>query len=76
MKTELAKSETGFYINFIVDVADQTKFSLPHFSTHTEDECGHDLTVHITGVLLYASLSQMRLFTIADDHSTSANHVI
>lgn len=76
MNMELPKSDPGCYIYLVVDGADHANFSLPHFTTHTIDERVHGLPVHIIGLLLHASVSQFRLFTMTDGHATGANHVI
>lgn len=51
-------------------------FYLPHFTTHTKDERGHGLSVHLIVLLLRAEVSQLRLLTVPNDHDIGANHVI
>lgn len=56
--------------------ADKTKFPMPHFITNIKDERGHGLTVHLIGLLVHATASQLRLFIMTYDHATGANHII
>lgn len=76
MKTEMAKGDPGDYLSLAIDGADQKNYTLPHFSTHTKDERGHGLAVHLVGVLIHASISQLRLFTMTDEHATGSNHIV
>lgn len=60
----LAKSDPGSYMCLVFGAADQTKFYLHHFPTHTKDELGHGQTVHLVYVWNHAAGSQLELFAM------------
>lgn len=75
-KCELAILYPTSYLSLVVDGADQTKFSLPHFTTSVKDQRGHGLAVHLIGLLRHAALNRLRLFTMTDEHASGANHIV
>lgn len=75
-KCEEASLNPEKYISLVIDGADQSKFSLPHFMTPTKEERGHGLAVHLIGVLRHLPVNKLHLFTMTDNHKTGANHII
>lgn len=75
-KCELAILRPSEYLSFIIDGADQSAFTLPHFVTKIKDSRGHGLKVHLIGVLQHCSINKLTLFTMTDDHQSGANHII
>lgn len=63
-------------MSVVVDGADQMKFELCDLRTHTKAELGHEISVHFVGVMIHAVVSNLRLFTMTDEHATVANHMI
>ena len=75
-KAEMAMLQPSKYISIVVDGADQSAFSLPHFVTKTKETRGEGLKVHLIGLLQHLSVNKLSLFTMTDDHDTGANHII
>jgi len=65
------------YCSIIIDGADQSAFGLPHwpFSTKATQK-GHKIKVHLIGVLEHKCVNDLALFTMTDEFSTGANHII
>ncbi len=75
-KAELAMLRPSKFLSIVVDGADQSAYSLPHFVTKVKDGRGQGLKVHLIGVLQHLSLNHLRLYTMTDDHQTGANHIV
>lgn len=73
---ELAKAKPSKYISPVVDGANQSKFTLPHFVTSTIDKRGHGLSIYLVGSVMHAPISVVRLLTMTANHATCATHVI
>lgn len=58
------------------DEADQTKFSLPHFSTYVKGNRGNGIDVHLIGLLRHGAVNELRPSSMTDVHAFGANHVI
>ncbi len=75
-KAELAMLRPSKYLSVVIDGADQSAYSLPHFVTKVKDVRGQGLKVHLIGVLQHLSMNRLRLFTMTEDHQTGANHIV
>lgn len=64
------------YISVIVDGADQSAFSLPHFTTKTKDQRGQGLKVHLIGLLQHSFTNNLCLYAMTENHETGSNHII
>lgn len=58
------------------DGADQTKFSIPHFTSAVNDQRGHGLGVNLFRILNHKSDNRLGFFTMTKKRSTCASHVI
>lgn len=75
-RRDKAVQDPARYCSFIIDGADQTAYGLPHFVFTTKSEKGHKLKVKCVGVLEHSNPRKRFFFTMTEEHSTGANHVI
>lgn len=75
-KAELAMLRPSQYLSFVIDGADQSAYTLPHFVTKTKDSRGNGLKVHLIGVLQHLSINKLSLYTMTENHKTGANHIV
>ena len=75
-KQVLADRHPQKYLSVAIDGADQSAFCLPHFCNGIKDSRGHGMKVHLIGLLRHQKKNHLRLFTMTDNHSTGANHII
>ncbi len=75
-KRDRARLDPSKFCSIIVDGADQSAFGLPHFTTTTKDVKGLALKVKVVGVLEHLVENNLHLFTMTQEHSTGANHIV
>lgn len=75
-KVELAKLKPLEYLSIVVDGADQSAYSLPHFIFDVKDQRGLGIKVHLIGLLHHAQQSILQLYTMTDEHKKGSNHII
>lgn len=75
-KKEQAILRPKDFLSIIIDGADQTAFSIPHFTTSTKDQRGHGLKVHLIGLLKHGATNQLHLYTMTENHETGSNHIV
>ena len=75
-KAELAMLHPSRYLSVVIDGADQSAYSIPHFITKLKTSKGEGLKVHLIGALQHLPLNRLRLFTMTDDHETGSNHIV
>lgn len=75
-KRELSILRPAEYMSIVIDGADQTAFTLPHFAVSVKDTRGHGMKVHMIGLLHHGIINQLNLFLMTDEHETVSNHII
>lgn len=67
---------THQYRSMIVDWANQSKFTLPWFTSRFKDQKGNGLSVHFIWLLLHLKVNHLCHFTMTDEHSNEASHIV
>ena len=75
-KKDRARLHSSDFCSIIVDGADQSAYGLPHFTTKPKSQRGHSMKVKLIGLLEHRVLNRLTLFTMTEEHSTGANHVV
>lgn len=75
-KRERAILYPADYLSLVIDGADQSAFTLPHFAVKTKEQRGVGIKIHLIGVLQHRSLNRLSLYTMTDEHQTGSNHVV
>ena len=73
---ELAKLKPLEYLSIVVDGADQSAYTLPHFIFDIKGVNGVGIKVHLIGLLEHAFRSGLQLYTMTDEHQKGSNHII
>lgn len=58
-KCELAELFPSAYLSMVVDRADQSKFSLPSFTSSMKDQRLQGVAVHLIGLLLHGTINKL-----------------
>lgn len=74
-KTELAKGDPVDELSLAIDGYDQKNYALPHFCNHTKDHRWNGIAVHLVYLFMHAPTSQLRLFTMTDQHENRSKHI-
>lgn len=75
-KKDRARLHSSDCCSIIIDGADQSAFGIPHFTTKPKSQRGHAMKVKLIGLLEHKIQNKLTLYTMTEEHSTGANHVI
>jgi len=75
-KIELTKLHPLEYMSVVIDGADQSAYSLPHFTFDTKEQRGYRMKVHLIGLLHHMKKSCLELYTMTDEHKKGSNHIV
>lgn len=70
-KCMLAVLYLSSYLSMMVYEADQTKFSLPHFTASGKYQLGHGIAVQFVSLLLHGSINKLDIFTMTEDYASA-----
>lgn len=76
LRRELAVYNPDRYCYIIIDGADQRAYGLPHFFHATKEDRRHKFKVRVIGSLEHRVQKQLTIFTLTEENSTGASHII
>ena len=63
-------------MSIVVDGADQSAYSLPHFTFSVKEQRGLGMKVHLIGLIQHSRKNTLHLYTMTDEHRKGSNHIV